>query len=1321
MKNSITLNYFLTLLLTLSVVATSAFGFFQLGETTAQAQSVGRGIPRVTLTPSTEHSNRLSVAWTEVSGATEYQYATQRRKAGTTDEWVYTVSKWRNVPSSLNAKRKGSFHLLPGHEYRFWFKAKGGDSPAVRQAATTFNLAKVSGLQTSIPEVTNNEGGPVTLSWTPLLPAKDSANYDYDVAYEIRHRNATDPNDNWIQPTTKTRASSHDFTGIASANFIFQVRAYLIQRPKPDGRQWVRRPGSEFGPWSDRLTYQGKSGGTQVTQPATTTTRPTTQVTSTLDAITNLRSTSTTQNSITLKWDSVNGATRYLIFISRVANGQYQSLDNINVPEKREYVFGNLDSDTQYYFVVIPYDPSTTPTRSGPGANIHVSTRGEVITSSPSKVTGLTATRRASSQITDLRWNAIEGADVTEYEYSYQRVDGDSTYDWVSDSIRGNTLSLTRVTVNAVYVFRVRAKNSIGTGDWSDVVADQANTIVTAPGGLRAVIDSESTSTTVSWNTVSGSNIHYDLIYRDAGVVDSAYQIIRTTQNRQDLNIPYSKTYEFRVRARQGGSGYGVWSAPITKNNPYAGGPEIPNQVQGVQVNVQSATEIIVEWNAISGVSRYVISINGDETRVDATSGTRYTLRNLQPETRYQIRVRAVSPDSSTTFGNWSATRTVRTPTATTTTVSVAQVGGVSASVLTNGTIRVTWNPVPDATAYQVEYYPTDSSTKQTTSPSSNSVTLTDVSASTRYAIRVRAYRNTSAGNWSGLVYATTPSRVDGQTGTAGSITGLTVTSTSSTEIGVSWASQSNVSYDVWYCVAGTNNQCISNNWLKSTASTNRITLRDLQSNTTYYIAVRAVGTNTGNWSNTVPATTRIDSSQTAPGQVQGLDYRVISPSSVSVVWNSITNATTYDFEYRASSASNWQRVTLNKDRISSQLNGLVQGTEYMVRVRANNNVGSGVWSSPITITTLSGTPVTQGFSKVTGLRATSITATNVTLNWDSQSGASYRIAYRQQGTNVWNQNNYSSSNSKTVESLSPNTVYEFSVGPVAAEGLEVTSSDLYSEFLLATTPNAVPGTTTSQTSLAQVTGLRSTTITNSSVALIWNPIANAQYQVYYTVTNGQPITVNVPYNFTTITGLNPSTSYFFSVRAVSGTQQGLWSQTIPATTASQSAEPGFSVTGGTGVTTGTGTGTTTGSGLYSQSGQLLRDGDIVQATGSYDVYILKIVGGQRYKRLILNPQIFNSYGHLRWENIQEVSQATLNAYTTSNLVREVNGDGRVYRLFPSGDTGVKSYVQLTTQQFLSAGGSDVAIYGVNSLELNLYTTISPITTVEQFRSGRRP
>ena len=123
-----------------------------------------------------------------------------------------------------------------------------------------------------------------------------------------------------------------------------------------------------------------------------------------------------------------------------------------------------------------------------------------------------------------------------------------------------------------------------------------------------------------------------------------------------------------------------------------------------------------------------------------------------------------------------------------------------------------------------------------------------------------------------------------------------------------------------------------------------------------------------------------------------------------------------------------------------------------------------------------------------------------------------------------------------------------------------------------------------------------------------------------------------------------------------------------------------------------------------------IMDGDLIRATGTDDIYIVKIVGQKNFKRLILNPAIFDSYGHLRWENVKDVPVYLLNRYATSNLVREIYADGRpvnnnVYALFARGDSGTKRLV---------AGGSydTDSVYGMNHIEASetFYVSGDPIT-----------
>jgi hypothetical protein len=122
-------------------------------------------------------------------------------------------------------------------------------------------------------------------------------------------------------------------------------------------------------------------------------------------------------------------------------------------------------------------------------------------------------------------------------------------------------------------------------------------------------------------------------------------------------------------------------------------------------------------------------------------------------------------------------------------------------------------------------------------------------------------------------------------------------------------------------------------------------------------------------------------------------------------------------------------------------------------------------------------------------------------------------------------------------------------------------------------------------------------------------------------------------------------------------------------------------------------------------------DATFVDADGNtyypYDVFIVKIVGTKTFKRLVLNPQVFASYGHLKWSNLKKISAATVKGYTTSALTRAVN-DPKVYVLAPNGDMGTKQWVD-DLACFSSKGYDWASVYEINATDRDNYTTVSSL------------
>ena len=116
-----------------------------------------------------------------------------------------------------------------------------------------------------------------------------------------------------------------------------------------------------------------------------------------------------------------------------------------------------------------------------------------------------------------------------------------------------------------------------------------------------------------------------------------------------------------------------------------------------------------------------------------------------------------------------------------------------------------------------------------------------------------------------------------------------------------------------------------------------------------------------------------------------------------------------------------------------------------------------------------------------------------------------------------------------------------------------------------------------------------------------------------------------------------------------------------------------------------------------------LPEGALIRAYGDIDIYIVKYAGAKKFKRLILSPSVFNNYGHLRWEDVIDVDQATLDEFTTSSLVRAV-GDDKIYWLYAQGDTGGKRLIK--SQSVFTKYGLDTdGIYEINRFDRDSYET----------------
>ena len=127
-----------------------------------------------------------------------------------------------------------------------------------------------------------------------------------------------------------------------------------------------------------------------------------------------------------------------------------------------------------------------------------------------------------------------------------------------------------------------------------------------------------------------------------------------------------------------------------------------------------------------------------------------------------------------------------------------------------------------------------------------------------------------------------------------------------------------------------------------------------------------------------------------------------------------------------------------------------------------------------------------------------------------------------------------------------------------------------------------------------------------------------------------------------------------------------------------------------------------------------LVEGTAISATGSNDPDIY-IINDWMYKRLFLNPVIFNFYGHIGWDKVKSVSSSTRDAFGTSGIFQKV-GDSKVYAVEVTGeDTGTLHWVNMTGAAAVAEDANFFKkVFTINDNEFNWYSKGSDYTSVNQ-------
>ncbi len=175
------------------------------------------------------------------------------------------------------------------------------------------------------------------------------------------------------------------------------------------------------------------------------------------------------------------------------------------------------------------------------------------------------------------------------------------------------------------------------------------------------------------------------------------------------------------------------------------------------------------------------------------------------------------------------------------------------------------------------------------------------------------------------------------------------------------------------------------------------------------------------------------------PGSPTSLTASAIGSSSLTLAWQAPTGGSavlSYSVQYRISGTTNWTHVNQSTSNTSASVTGLSPATSYDLTVTANNASGPGPASSVLTVTTAAG----RAPGQVTGLEASAVSGSSISLVWTAPSSGdsvvSYTLQYRQAGSTTWSGSMTGiATTSQTVSGLQPSSSYDFEVIAVNASG----------------------------------------------------------------------------------------------------------------------------------------------------------------------------------------------------------------------------------------------------------------------------------------------
>ncbi|XP_075949723.1 receptor-type tyrosine-protein phosphatase H-like isoform X2 [Anarhichas minor] len=371
--------------------------------------------------------------------------------------------------------------------------------------------------------------------------------------------------------------------------------------------------------------------------------------------------TALTQNesSITLKWDTVNNISSYVL--------QYDNReDAISIPHQNasvKYEVYSLNAGTKYDFTLITRFEKVNST----GFSFHAVT-------APLHAEGFKSVAQNETSIT-LQWERVN--DILDYELRFSEGEINVTASARQELVRHTILELTSGTIYSFTLFTVFEKVR------SSGVKHDAPT---APGNVNNVtaLTQNESSITLKWDTVN--NISSYVLQYD---------------NREDaISIPHQNTsVKYEVYSLNAGTKYDFTLITRFEKVNSTGfsfdAVTAPLHAEGFKSVAQNETSITLQWERVNDILDYELRFSEGEINVTASARqelVRHTILELTSGTIYsftlftvfeKVRSSGVKHDAPTAPGN---------------------VNNVTALTQNESSITLKWDTVNNISSYVLQY-----------------------------------------------------------------------------------------------------------------------------------------------------------------------------------------------------------------------------------------------------------------------------------------------------------------------------------------------------------------------------------------------------------------------------------------------------------------------------------------------------------------------------------------------------------------------------------------------------------------------------------------